>query len=338
MPMKPRLLKKKSVSSELLDDTAEQFVVDELNEKKFETKFLPLSKIVFWENQPRHSLLVNKDDVIRGYILKSDPVQRRKIEQFEKIIIMAQSQNDIGLQQNPVVYDLPGGEGRIISGHRRTLAFIFRLFHVDKDGSVKINESPNLDLLDHARITVSAYSRKPSKDEILKIGISTNTLYEGLSLSEIMQSFIDLSVCVEENNFKPLTSEVIAQTLNISRSSSYSWLKVSQQRSNEWVNKATQNIVNEVKQMSFRNLMILIETSDDKKEQCYNSFFDKPTSKPVSLGVATNTDALKSLILKNSSADFLDSISHYDWTKKGVAKKAFAAFIAHWEELHVSNK
>jgi hypothetical protein len=124
--------------------------------------------------------------------------------------------------------------------------------------------------------------------------------------------------------------------MGLSRSQAYEWLAVVQARTDEWVQLLMGRVVEGDAPLA--RLLQLARTEAGQRQALYEAWYGtRPApdrSTRVSLGVATNLPALKSLVLANTQGPLRERMLAVDWGSPRAVKKAFSDFLSDWEQRH----
>lgn len=339
---KPGMIKR-GVQPATIDKVAAQVQAAETaTTQQYDTKSVPLSNIVLWDDQPR-SFKLTLQDVIRGIILEEDEHYADKCLELEGIATLALSIKEFGLLYPPIAFALPGKNVQLLGGQRRTMAAIYGLLHTVSTSidsglilhEVSVSPVPDSSLLEKERISVKVFSRKPDEITLERMAVADNTQRSDLSISDRLRWAVKFADKLHKNKHD-LTWRDLADTLALSRSQAFEWKRVVDTRDDRFVKKAIALVIEDT--ISFKQLLELASAPSAEREGIFNSWFRKspaPDSpKKVSLGTTTNLSALKSLIMSNVTGEQKDLFAEVDWDKTAQVKKAFSEFMTYWESNH----
>lgn len=342
-PKKRPSVVRRGAQTQTIDKVAAQvFAAETAKQQEYESRQIPLSQIRLWEEQPRDTKLT-LDDIYRGVIETTDKDAKKKETELDSIIGLALSIKELGMLNEPLAYSLPGKAVQLMGGERRTMAVIFGALHTKEvqgvnhstHYEVEIDDSPDLTVLDSERISVKCYSKKPDDITLEQIGMADNSQRKDVPVADKLSWLLRFNDR-KESLGQALTWNELVDTMGLNRSQAFKWLKVVKTREDVWVAKVIALVLAD--KTSFNKLIDIADAPESEREELFNQWFGqrKPNTKiaKVSLGVSTNMNALKTLILNNvepESRAFFDSVN---WDRPTQVKKAFAAFMAQWEDLH----
>lgn len=338
---KPGLLKRNilGVQADTISKVAAQIAAAE-SAKIVETEIrqIPISNIKIWDEQPR-TVHLTMEDIFRGFILNEDKKYGKKVEELEGIISLAFSIKYFGLLNPPVAYALPGKTVQLISGQRRTMAMIYAIFHIS-DASTEseinkfellINENPDPEVLEIERISVKVFLRKPEDITKERMGILDNVQRADLSIADKLRWAINHSNELEKHD-KSLRWRDLVSILALSRSQSYEWLSIIQNRKDYYVSLLIEKVINE--QATFGRLLELSKADVETRKKLFNTWYgDRPvpdSNRKFSLGKTDNYNAIKKLVLNNVDESIKNEFEALDWNDPKLAKKGFAEFLNYW--------
>jgi len=333
-------IKRSGVQAKTIDNVARKVVAAQAaNVLEFEQRQVPLSKIHIWDSQPR-TLHLTIEDVCRGNILDDDEHALIKNDELLQINTLALSIAKQGLINSPIAYALPGKDVQLIGGERRTLASIYALFHIVPSGEAGVeyetihNESPDRSLLETERMLLKVFPKKPDEIELECLAMTDNANREDLSIPDRLRWAIRFDDKKQKRNHQIEHRELIA-TLGLSRSRAFAWLKVLNERSDKWVSLVIEKVCNN--KANFKKLEQLAEANPEDRESLYKAWFESPaqdSKTKIPLGVSTNLDAIRSLVLKNIPEEHREHFEKINWKKAKNAKNGFAEFLNIWEKQH----
>ena len=344
MIKKPGLLKRnRGVQPGTINKVAAQVAAAESAEThEYEQRQVPLTNIHLWDDQPR-SFQLTLEDIYRGHIKSDDELVEQKQNELEGIIGLAMSQKAFGILNAPLAYALPGKAVQLMGGQRRTMAAIFAVLHIRTTmGSddipkhdIKLSESPDLESLQIERIAIKVFVKKPDELVLESIGIADNVQRTDLPISDKLRWVVKFATQKESKGLDIGWRDLV-DTLGLSRSQAYEWLKVVNSRTDIWVEKVIEMVI--AGKVPFKKLSDLAAAEESERESLFQSWFeDRPASdrnSRVSLGTTDNLNALRSLVLANVSEQQKAQFEQIDWNKPKEAKKGFTAFLKNWEESH----
>ena len=344
MIKKPGLLKRnKGVQPGTINKVAAQVAAAESAEThEYELRHVPLANIHLWDDQPR-SFQLSLEDIYRGNIKSDDELVEQKQNELEGIIGLAMSQKAFGILNAPLAYALPGKAVQLMGGQRRTMAAIFAVLHIRTTmGSddipkhdIKLSESPDLESLQIEKIAIKVFVKKPDELVLESIGIADNVQRTDLPISDKLRWVVKFAT-QKEGKGLDIGWRDLVDTLGLSRSQAYEWLKVVNSRTDIWVEKIIEMVI--VGKAPFKKLSDLAAAEVSERESLFKSWFeDRPASdrnSRVSLGTTDNLNALRSLVLANVSDQQKAQFEQIDWNKPKEAKKGFTEFLKSWEESH----
>ncbi len=342
-PKKRPAIVRRGAQTKTIDNVAAQVLAAETaHQQEYESRQVPLSQINLWETQPRDTKLT-LDEIYRGSVDPRDKDAKRKVIELDSIIGLALSIKELGMLNEPLAYSLPGKAVQLMGGERRTMAAIFGALHtkVVHSGNnsthyeVEIDASPDLDILHSERISVKCYSKKPDDLTLEQIGMADNSQRKSIPVADKLSWLLRFNDR-KESLGQTLTWNELVDTMGLNRSQAFKWLKVIKARSDVWVGKVIELVLAE--KTSLNKLTDIAEAAEADREELFNRWFGKPNkvtkASTVSLGVATNMGALKTLILKNVGKESQAQFEAVNWEKPREVKKAFAQFLENWEAQH----
>lgn len=333
---------RRGVQSETIGKVAEKVEAAQAAEiLDFEQRQIPLANVHIWEDQPR-TVYLKVDDVCRGSIPDDDKHALNKNEELLEINSLALSIAKLGLLNPPLAYALPGKAVQLIGGERRTLASIYALFHITTsagpNGEIEyetvINDSPDLSLLETEKMVIKVFPRKPDELELERISMADNAHRKDLPIPDKLSWSIRYADKKNEAGQEVEFRELVA-TLGLSRSRAFAWLKVLKARHDKWVSLVIDKVLQN--KIDFKKLETISDAEATEREALYKEWFESPAQDStfrVSLGACSNSDAIRTLVLKNAPHNNLTHFENIDWTKPKAAKKGFAEFLKLWEEQH----
>jgi len=237
----------------------------------------------------------------------------------------------------PVAYEKPGQAVQLIGGQRRTMAAIFAAFHLDMESGepmVEVNPNPDLKLLESIKIAVKVYLRKPDARTLKRIGIIDNTQRINLPTSDKLRWALDYADDIESTG-EEVDHIDLVDSLGLSRSQGFEWLRVIKTRKDRWVAKVVDMAL--INKATFKQLQDISSADADKREDLYESWFGispSTDSVRISLGVSSNLTAIQRLVLANIDRKDRAVFEEIDWSNPKKAKKGFAEFLRYWEAKH----
>lgn len=248
-----------------------------------------------------------------------------------------------GMLNPPLAYALPGREVQLLGGQRRTMASIYALFHIETTigaddialQRVELNIDPDMEMLEAERILVKVYSRKPDGLKMEEVGMIDNSQRSELPVTDRLRWALKYAELKESKGINVIWRDM-ADTLGLNRTQAYQWLRVIDTRSDPWVKKVVDKVLNH--NQPFQKLADIAAADQTDREALYQDWYDnRPVPdkhKKVSLGVTSNMPALRRLILANVSSKAKYQFDNVDWDNPKLVKKAFADFLNLWEEEH----
>ncbi|MEN8132945.1 MAG: hypothetical protein ABFS45_22765 [Pseudomonadota bacterium] len=339
---KPGMLRR-GVQPGTIDKVAAQVAAAESAEThEYEVRHVPIANIHLWENQPR-TFYLTMEDVCRGSVDSTDEFVEQKKDELEGIIGLAMSLKEFGMLNAPLAYALPGKRVQLLGGQRRTMASVFALFHICTTiGSddvprhdVEINAVPDRSLLVAERIAVKVFSRKPDEITVERIGMADNVQRTELPIADKLRWLIKYADKMEGRG-REVEWRDLVDTLGLSRSQAYEWVKVVKARKDKWVHKVVEMVL--LSETSLKRLTEIAAAEAAHRESIFRAWFEKrPTpdiKHRVSLGVSSNLHAIRNLVLENVEEAERKRFDQIDWSKPKEVKKAFTEFMKYWEEKH----
>ncbi len=340
---RPGVIVRKGVKDETIKSVAATMAAAETAvTHEFEHRHVPLANIKLWDDQPR-TFHLTLDDIYRGYIEKEDQFLDKKNDELEGIIGLAMSQKEFTILNVPLAYALPGQLVQLIAGQRRTMAAIFALLHIQTTmGSdqiqaheVIINESPDLEVLKTERISVKVFTKKPDEATIERVGIMDNVQRTDLPVADKLRWLVKYADN-EEGKGRTIEWRELVEVLALSRTQSYKWLRIVNNRKDPWVNAVIEMVLAE--KTAFNRLKEIASAEEEDRESIYKEWFGKRTpadkKKRVSLGATENLSAIKSLIFANLSDQQKAEFEGFNWESPKDVKRAFSSFMKYWESAH----
>lgn len=323
---KPALLKRRGVSEGTLNKVASQVRSAENAQKnKYQIKEIKLSDIELWDSQPR-KVHLTISDIIKGDVGKKDENRSAKLEELKKIVDLANSTKELTMLVMPLAYALPGGKVRLIDGQRRTMAAIYSCLWLVEDNERK----GEVGRLNEVSMTLKVYPKKPSALILEKIGMASNALREEISLENKLAWVIRHADDAEEAG-EPLTGHGLAQVLGMKKSQSFEWMSIIRSRKDPWVAKTIAKT--EQKTAKFNQLIKVAKAEKSERRSVFDKLFNSPVpdnTKQIKIGNC-NAKAIKSLLIKTSSAKTKKEIKALDLDSPTDLKKAFQIFLDNWE-------
>lgn len=308
--------------------------------QEYDVRQIPLSHIQLWDEQPR-TFFLTIVDIYRGFVVETDEHALVKKDELEGVIGLAMSIKEFGMLNVPLAYALPGKQVQLMGGQRRTMAAIFALFHiqshVDENNvirhEVEINAEPDLTLLDNERIAVKCYTRKPDDLMVERIGMTDNVQRSEVPIPDRLRWIVKYADKVEARG-RELTWQDMSDTLGVTRSRAFDWLKVVKNRNDKWVRKVI--VLVSEGTVSFKKLTEIVSTEPQDRQKLFESWYVRKPKKErrVSLGATSSLNALQHLVLNNVEGEEHRHFSSVNWDKPSEVKQAFSEFLRNWEQKY----
>tara|TARA_R110001583_G_scaffold122747_2_gene274014 strand:+ start:4204 stop:5235 length:1032 start_codon:yes stop_codon:yes gene_type:complete len=303
-----------------------------------EVRRVPLTNINIWDDQPR-KILITMDDIYKGIVDFDDSQYDEKMVELESIIGLALSLKEFGMLNPPLAHAMPGRNVQLIGGQRRVMAAIYSVLHIEstiKSGraqhDVKVTTPPNLELLENEKIEVKVYKKKPTEDDVERIGIADNAQRNDLPQSDVLRWLITYAKRKELAEEKFRHQDIIS-ILGVNRSRAFELLKLIKHRHLPWVKEGCDKVCSGI---GFTvHIDRIIDAPESERKNVYNHYFgSKPREKKrskVSLGSTDNLPAIRNLIMANASLELKQQLDKVDWLNPKEVKKAFNDFFESWE-------
>lgn len=340
---KPVILKRQlGVKPSTIDMVAAQVAAASSAETaEYELRRVALSHINIWSEQPRQ-MFITMEDIYLGVIDFSDIHHENKVLELEGIIGLAFSLKEFGMLNPPLAHALPGRDVQLLGGQRRVMAAIFAALHIEtsvEEGrakhEVKISSSPDMSILENEKVEVKVYKKRPSDDDIEKIGIVDNAQRTNLPPSDVLRwllAYADRKQAREE----VITHNDIITILGVGRSMAFGYVKLIKHSNLPWVKEACGMVCSG--KGSINDIFQIIEASASQREALYNKLFgvNPPIIKrtKISLGSSSNLPAIRNLIMANASMELKEQFDKVNWSNPRDVRKAFNDFLKSWENTH----
>ncbi len=317
-------------------DAGEAIKHAELAREDSRYKDVPIINIELDPDQPRQ-LNITSEEVING-IDERDEDLKMKMEELEEIKNMALTQGNVGTLYAPVGYELPGQRVRLIDGHRRFLAQLYKVIHIDnvQDGSTDINNIISIN-----KMTCKVYPTKPPQDVIDDIAIIGNIQRKELNVYETLNwAFRRNEQHQAIHEGKSLGTRFFIEKIGLRSSQASKWnriVTVGREQLKEAIEALESGELTQLEQIytlasesNKRKRKILLDRMRKRKY----AIKKKSESKFISLGRTENLVAIKSLINVNADVETLEKIDGTDWSKPSDVQRAFKLFLMAWEKRY----
>lgn len=319
-------------------DAGEAIKHAELAREDSRYKDVAMTNIELDPDQPRR-LNFTLEEVVRG-IDEQDINLKIKQEELEEIKNMALTLGNVGALYAPVGYELPGQRVRLIDGHRRFLAQLYKVIHIDngQNESIDINS-----VLSGSKMTCKVYPTKPPQDVIEDIAIIGNIQRKELNVYETLNwAFRRNEQHQSAHDGKSLGTRFFIEKIGIKNSQASKWnriISVGREQLQEALGALESGELTQLEQIytlasepNKRKRSALLDRMRKRKL----AVKQKSASNFVSLGRTDNIAAIRSLIDANADVETQNKIKETDWSKPSEAQRAFRVFMVAWEKRHGS--
>lgn len=294
---------------------------------------VPLSAVVM--SVEFHRLAIVLNDVIHGAIEEGDAIYEIKQKELEGIISLAHTLK-LGLLNYPNAYALPGNRIAMIDGHRRFLAFVYRVLHIEDRQGYSVDEC-----LELSSMEVRLYSQKPADDLLNDIAVVGNTHQEKLQLDRLLEWALRRNEIEFTISGKTLDSPFYVETFNIAKSQAAVYQKIIKLGRED-----LEPVISALREGKLKNLTqvhrIANEPVKRKRQQLMDRLQRAKTdnirkkNSNINLGTMVNSNGVKVLIEKALGDEYKTVIdAGTDWNSAKEVQKTFRVFIKHWELKYV---
>jgi len=294
---------------------------------------VPLAMIEMDPDQPRE-IALKFEDVIRGQILEEDSEGDRKTQELDEIRNLAVTQRSVGELYAPVGYERAGQRVRLIDGHRRYLSRVYKAMHIDATPPARP------DVLNEVKMACKVYPRKPDAHVIEEIAIIGNIQRKELSLRDMLSWAFRRDARNRAEAGEALSAKFFSGTLGLKNSQAAKWARIVNVGADELA--PVMDALKAGRVIAFNALYTACAESNVRKRTALiaklagtGAVRTKRASRSgVSLGRATNLNALRLLIERNMDAEALEAFKGTNWESAAEVQKAFQRFLKDWEKRY----